>query len=152
MTTTWWAASWRRLEAPTTCRPATSWRRLVGQDGPKPMNLAAWGPGWGPGPQGGPRGPPWSPMATHTPRCPAFGPDDFRWPFRTTICMAKEMWFLRLLLEWPGFPTLLYSVILCTAQYNCSFSAWGVSFHRIIVLGKQNIFKNIHSFFKTTPK
>ena len=27
------------------------------------------------------------------------------------ICMAKEMWFLRLLPEWPGFLTLLYSVI-----------------------------------------
>jgi hypothetical protein len=29
--------------------------------------------------------------------------------------MAKEMSFLRLLLEWPGFATLSYSVIQCTA-------------------------------------
>ena len=82
---------------------------------PETNESGCLGPGLGPGPPWGPRGPPWGPMPTHTPRCPGFGPDEFRWPLRTTICMAKEMWFLRLLLEWPGFATLSYSVIQCTA-------------------------------------
>ena len=78
------------------------------QNGPETNESGCLGPGLGPGP-------PWGPMPTHTLWCPGFGPDEFRWPLRTTICMAKEMWFLRLLLEWPGFPTLSCSVIQCTA-------------------------------------
>ena len=108
MTTTGPAPSWRSREARTTCRQAPSWRSREGPDGPETNESGCLGPGLGPGP-------PWGPMPTHTPWCPGFGPDEFRWPLRTTICMAKEMWFLRLLLEWPGFPTLSYSVIQCTA-------------------------------------
>ena len=115
MTTTRPALSWRSREAKTTCRQALSWRSREGPDGPETNESGCLGPGLGPGPPWWPKGPPWGPMPTHTPWCPGFGPDEFRWPFRTTICMAKEMWFLRPLTEWPGFPTLLYSVIQCTA-------------------------------------
>ena len=83
------------------------------------------------GPRHGGPGPP-----TH-PGVPV-STDEARWPLRTTICMAKEMRFLRLLLEWPGFPTLSYSVIQCTAAVplhgKCFFT--GISFweNKILLL------------------
>ena len=97
------------------CPPGRVLAVVCSQNGPETNESGCLGPGLGPGPPWGPKGRPWGPMPTHTPRCPGFGPDEFRWPLRTTICMAKEMRFLRLLLEWPGFPTLSYGVIQCTA-------------------------------------
>ena len=97
------------------CPPGRVLAASCSQNGPETNESGCLGPGLGPGPPWGPKGPPWGPMPTHPLWCPGFGPDESRWPFRTTICMAKEMWFLRLLLEWPGFPTLSYSVIQCTA-------------------------------------
>ena len=80
-----------------------------------------WAPMGPDGPHGGPMGP--------------MGPHGGPWPHThfgvpasartisdgrvgTTIRMAKGMWFLRLLLEWPGFATFSYSVIQCTAAVS----------------------------------
>ena len=148
MTTTRPAASWRGREARTTCRAATSSRGREGPDGPETNESGCLGPGLGPGPPWGPKGRPRGAHAnTHTPRCPGFGPDEFRWPLRTTICMAKEMRFLRLLLEWPGFPTLSYGVIQCTAAVPLH----GMCFSPEYYFGKTKIFlENPDSLAKLT--
>ena len=60
--------------------------------------------------------------------------------------MAKEMRFLRLLLEWPGFPTLSYGVIQCTAAVPLP-GTWflqGSLFWENIIY-----FANIPEFLKT---
>ena len=137
MTTTGWMDSWRRREAPTTSfgcilglsekrqEPQTTANYLLGTQGPRGA------------PHGGPC------QHTHS-GVPVSARTISDGSVGTTIGKAKEMWFLRLLLEWPGFPTLLYSVKLCTA----AVSLRGECFCRIIVLGKQNVFMNVHSFFQ----
>ena len=134
MTTTGWVDSSRGWEARTTCR---SHILRVGGKRQGPRNQGIWLPGQPPstwGPPGGPGAPPWGPRATHTHPGVPVSTDEARWPLRTTICMAKEMRFLRLLLEWPGFPTLSYSVIQCTAAvplHGMCFSPeyyFGISF------------------------
>ena len=103
MTTTGWMDSWRALEAPTTCRWMHSWRALQAPGAPKPMNLAAWGLGWGLGPHGGPRAPRGGPCQHTHSGVPVSARTISDGSVGTTIRMAKEMWFLRLLLECPGF-------------------------------------------------
>ena len=107
MTTTGWGDSWCRREAPTTCRntilgvcrkrqePETTADYLLGAQG------AQGAPPWGPW---APHGGPWP--HTHF-GVPASARTISDGRVGTTIRMAKEMWFLRLLLEWPGFSTPL---------------------------------------------
>ena len=138
MTTTGWEDSSRGLDAPTTCRIHDSSRAREAPGAPKPMNLAAWAAAVYLGPPWGPRGPAMGAQGhtpTHEPRFRRTRPDG---RVGTTICMAKEMRFLRLLLEWPGFPTLSYGVIQCTAAVplhgKCFFT--GISFweNKILLL------------------
>ena len=99
-------------------------------------------PPWGPW---APRGGPWP--HTHF-GVPASARTISDGRVGTTIRMAKEMWFLRLLLEWPGFPTLSYSVVQCTAAVSlrgeCFFA--GLLFWEHIIF-----FNNFHIFSKLLP-
>ena len=60
--------------------------------------------------------------------------------------MAKEMWFLRPLTEWPGFPTLWHSVMQCAAAVSLP----GTWFLQECLFWENIIyFANIHDFLKT---
>ena len=154
MTTTGWEHSSRARDAPTTCRGHIL--RVVGKrQGPR--NQGIWLPGQPPstwGPPGGPGAPPWGPRAPHPLMSPGF---DRRGQMAVSARrgqMTAFAWFLRPLTEWPGFPTLLYSVIQLYTVHSCSSSAWGMFFHRNIILGKHNTFIIsiiIIEFFKVKP-
>ena len=147
MTTTGWVHSSRGPEARTTCR---SHILRVGRKRQGPRNQGIWLPGQPPstwGPPGGPGAPPGGPGPPTHPGVPV-STDEARWPLRTTICMAKEMRFLRLLLEWPGFPTLSYSVIQCTAAVPLHGKCFSQEYH----FGKTKYFYYVHYYHRPPPQ
>ena len=144
MTTTGWEDSSRGMDAPTTCRIHDSSRGIEAPGAPKPMNLAAWAAAVYLGPPWGPRGPAMGAQGhtpTHEPRFRRTRPDG---RVGTTICMAKEMRFLRLLLEWPGFPTLSYGVIQCTAAVPLHGKCFSQEYH----FGETKYFYHFHYYHR----